>query len=96
MYHKEKREDIPEHTPPKMAHLISICWQQHDDGRPTIEAAVQTLKEEHRLLFFAQPNAAESPVEEPYPVQDGEKENGKGKEKEAEINNEKGGLECVY
>ena len=42
-----KREKIPDGTPPSYASLISRCWAQRAEDRPTIDVAVRDL-ESHR------------------------------------------------
>jgi serine/threonine protein kinase len=39
-----EREEIPKDTPPKIAHLIKLCWANDIQKRPTADDAVKYLK----------------------------------------------------
>jgi serine/threonine protein kinase len=48
-----KRQDIPKETPPSFAKLISRCWDERAEERPTINEAVEYLEKTQNEEIFS-------------------------------------------
>jgi tetratricopeptide (TPR) repeat protein len=56
-YAQNKREDIPADCPPKLAHLIKLCWDTDPNKRPNAAQVVQDLKAAESDFKLAAPVA---------------------------------------